>query len=167
MGYYNLTSPWSNREHLTKYLLLSLSAYLVAERAESSFRFGWYQFASDVMPTVCDCPDPPCASGALNGLSSLAVFIIVLFVDFHLTRGFASALKSKLQREKSSAEVATEIASALSRYNVDDAEKAIRSGVDLPEELAEAYRRLLSNLRLYRDYLPDALLSSTEGGDEG
>eukprot|EP00756_Hemistasia_phaeocysticola_P017265 Hpha_TRINITY_DN15527_c3_g4::TRINITY_DN15527_c3_g4_i1::g.106110::m.106110 len=42
---------------------------------------------------------------------------------------------------------------------MDIAEKAIADQGDLPEELAESYRRLLSNLRSYRPYLTAALFA--------
>eukprot|EP00756_Hemistasia_phaeocysticola_P062531 Hpha_TRINITY_DN5970_c0_g1::TRINITY_DN5970_c0_g1_i1::g.147210::m.147210 len=135
--------------------------YLFVERLESGIRFGMYDVITSRTPPPCDCAKPPCATGFENIVITWPAFAIVLLVDFHLTRGFATDLRCQLRRGKASVEVAAEIAAALARYDVDAASNAITRGVseDLPEELTDSYRLLLGNLLLYRPYLPAALFA--------
>eukprot|EP00756_Hemistasia_phaeocysticola_P025868 Hpha_TRINITY_DN16030_c1_g1::TRINITY_DN16030_c1_g1_i2::g.120801::m.120801 len=133
--------------------------YLLFERIESGWRFGVYDtFRHYPSPTLCDCASPPCTRAAGNVIWSYVPFPLVLLIDFYLTRGFATGLRRQLRRMEASAEVAGRVAGELARYDVDEAERAIDEGEDLPAELAESYRQLLSNLRTYRAYLPTALL---------
>eukprot|EP00756_Hemistasia_phaeocysticola_P028226 Hpha_TRINITY_DN16166_c2_g1::TRINITY_DN16166_c2_g1_i1::g.4374::m.4374 len=133
--------------------------YLLFERVESGRRFGIYDaFHVQPVPPLCDCVNPPCLRNWVNVFSSYIPFVVVLMVDFYLTRGFATGLRRQLRRVEASVEVSGRVAGELARYDVDEAEKAIDEGNDLPPELAESYRQLLSNLRTYRAYLPAALL---------
>eukprot|EP00756_Hemistasia_phaeocysticola_P031008 Hpha_TRINITY_DN16324_c1_g2::TRINITY_DN16324_c1_g2_i1::g.58360::m.58360 len=71
----------------------------------------------------------------------------------------------QLRRVQASVEVAAKVTAALARYDVHGAEKAIDDGAGgLPVELVDSHRQLLSNLCVYRDYLPDALLQVDDDG---
>eukprot|EP00756_Hemistasia_phaeocysticola_P040032 Hpha_TRINITY_DN16843_c1_g1::TRINITY_DN16843_c1_g1_i16::g.152252::m.152252 len=133
--------------------------YLLVERAESAFRFGLYDLVEGRWdtPEVCECANPPCAYG-VSGLGSWIGFAVVLLVDFHLTRGFAYDLRHQLRRVRASVEVAAEVASALAKYDIERAESYICEDTGLPDELKLCYQDILSNLRGYRAYLPEALI---------
>eukprot|EP00756_Hemistasia_phaeocysticola_P038045 Hpha_TRINITY_DN16734_c2_g1::TRINITY_DN16734_c2_g1_i1::g.79249::m.79249 len=141
------------------YIIGGTLAYLLFERAEASIRFGVFDAVKTVSPPVCDCPDPPCAEGIWAGFGAdFPLFMMVLLVDFYLTRGFAMNLRRELKRQKVTVRVAGEVTAALARYDVDEAEGAISKGKDLPAELAESFGQLLCNLRSYKAYLPHSCL---------
>eukprot|EP00756_Hemistasia_phaeocysticola_P018686 Hpha_TRINITY_DN15612_c5_g1::TRINITY_DN15612_c5_g1_i1::g.101828::m.101828 len=144
-------------------ILISMTViWLFLTGAESTHGYGLYNAVPDKeSPIVCNCLNPPCGTHILEAYGTAVVNCVVLLVDYFLTRNFAYNLRIQLQRVKSSVEVAVEIASALAKYDVDVAEEAIAQGENLPEELAESFRSLLGNLRSYRDFLPDALLSGS------
>eukprot|EP00756_Hemistasia_phaeocysticola_P017215 Hpha_TRINITY_DN15525_c2_g1::TRINITY_DN15525_c2_g1_i1::g.107370::m.107370 len=155
-----------NRPQSVPIVFAVLSVYLLLERMEFAFRFGLYDFGVP-SPSICECVDPPCAGTVSHALFTWGNILSVLAVDFILTRGFSIALHRQMRRIKASVDVSAGIAAALARYDVDGAEEAIAKAGDLPEELAESYTHLLSNLRSYRAYLPDGLLHSDEWGDDG
>eukprot|EP00756_Hemistasia_phaeocysticola_P049216 Hpha_TRINITY_DN23663_c0_g1::TRINITY_DN23663_c0_g1_i1::g.57644::m.57644 len=138
---------------------------IVTERAEAALRFGLYEAVTpedDITPGVCDCVSPPCQIPLTFTVYYITKAFTVLLIDFHLTRGFASDLRVQLRAVESAVQVAAEIAAALAKYDVNKAESVIAEGRDLPDSLAESFLRLLSNLRSYRDYLPEALLQDDE-----
>eukprot|EP00756_Hemistasia_phaeocysticola_P066280 Hpha_TRINITY_DN9128_c0_g1::TRINITY_DN9128_c0_g1_i1::g.94239::m.94239 len=134
-------------------------AWLLLERTESVVRFGLYEVVSSKTPLVCDCATPPCALRVFQVTNYTGMYILVLLGDYFLTRSFSLGLRQQLRRVEASVKVAGEIASALAMYDVEVAEGAIaRGGNDLPSELGDSFKHLLSNLRAYRDYLPELLL---------
>eukprot|EP00756_Hemistasia_phaeocysticola_P042290 Hpha_TRINITY_DN16962_c2_g2::TRINITY_DN16962_c2_g2_i1::g.54152::m.54152 len=140
-------------------VLLVTILWLIVEAFESAARVGIYKAASSTFPPVCDCVDPPCASSVVTTVGNLSIALLVLLLDFHLTRGFATELRLQLRRVNASVEVAAKIAGSLASYDIENAGKAINNrGEDLPEELVKSYLLLLSNLKSYRAYLPEALL---------
>eukprot|EP00756_Hemistasia_phaeocysticola_P044004 Hpha_TRINITY_DN17586_c0_g1::TRINITY_DN17586_c0_g1_i1::g.92461::m.92461 len=141
-------------------VVLMLVLWLLVESAESGYRFGLYTavHGDSEIPHLCDCALPPCKQTVVSLSGSLFLSLLVLALDFYLTRGFANNLHVQLRRVKSSVEVAADVASALARYDIDKAQIAIADGENLPEELTESYLHLLRNLQSYRNYLPDALL---------
>eukprot|EP00756_Hemistasia_phaeocysticola_P025875 Hpha_TRINITY_DN16030_c1_g4::TRINITY_DN16030_c1_g4_i1::g.120787::m.120787 len=132
--------------------------YFVAERTEAALRLGLYDIPNADVSTKCDCADPPCALGIPVGFVGLATMLGALLADYYMTRSFACDLRLQLIRMRTSVDVAGEIAAALAGYDVDAADKAIERAENLPEELVTSYLQLLSNLRSYRDYLPESLL---------
>eukprot|EP00756_Hemistasia_phaeocysticola_P018734 Hpha_TRINITY_DN15616_c3_g2::TRINITY_DN15616_c3_g2_i2::g.101704::m.101704 len=106
--------------------------------------------------------EQPCRHG---GMFALAVMCLRI-CPFILTLWSVSTLKylveRQLKRLTSAVDVAGKVAAALARYDVSGAERVIRSGSNLPEELADSYRLLLHNLRSYRPYLPAALFAPSE-----
>eukprot|EP00756_Hemistasia_phaeocysticola_P021892 Hpha_TRINITY_DN15800_c6_g9::TRINITY_DN15800_c6_g9_i1::g.187023::m.187023 len=154
-----------NAPHTIPFTISVTLVYLLVERVEAGARYGLYEFVSSSrFPATCDCAHPPCGVGVAAG-SQWLVFAIILVMDFILTRGFATDLRRQLRHVRSAVDVAAEIAAALARYDIEGAGKAITQGEDLPEELAESYVVLLSNLMSYRDYLPDALLQDETAPD--
>eukprot|EP00756_Hemistasia_phaeocysticola_P037084 Hpha_TRINITY_DN16679_c2_g11::TRINITY_DN16679_c2_g11_i1::g.181096::m.181096 len=147
-------------------VLSCVFVYLTLERAEAAFRFGLYDARGSAIPPVCNCSDPPCSIGGGEGISTWVGMLFVILVDFHITRGFASDLRLQVRKVQSLVHVTTEVAAALAKYNVDAAEKAISGRQDLPEELRRSYMQLMLNLRVYRDYLPDALMNFFDGDVE-
>eukprot|EP00756_Hemistasia_phaeocysticola_P026881 Hpha_TRINITY_DN16088_c7_g10::TRINITY_DN16088_c7_g10_i1::g.121595::m.121595 len=146
-------------------LILTLT-YLLMERVEAGLRFGLFdEVRNDDTPLLCDCARPPCATGAVSMVNAWVGLILILLIDFYLTRGFATDLRQQLRSVKASVKVAGEVAAALARYDVDVADTAIAGGKDLPEELGRSYAQLLYNLRSYKAYLPHSCLVTKEEAD--
>eukprot|EP00756_Hemistasia_phaeocysticola_P061022 Hpha_TRINITY_DN4515_c0_g1::TRINITY_DN4515_c0_g1_i1::g.115563::m.115563 len=145
------------RDDIPRIIIPVLVVYIVVERAESTSRFGFYSFGKG-SSVLCDCASPPCAESPGNAANGALVFALTFLIDFVLTRGFSSGLRQQLRTVNASVALAEEVAEALARYNVSGAELAIQRGADLPPKLVESYTQLLSNLRSYKAYLPDALL---------
>eukprot|EP00756_Hemistasia_phaeocysticola_P052905 Hpha_TRINITY_DN28230_c0_g1::TRINITY_DN28230_c0_g1_i1::g.116727::m.116727 len=142
------------------FVIWSTLTYLAVQSAESAVLFGLYEAASGETPPVCDCGTPPCAVEGSEAFFNWTLAAIVLSGDFYLTRGFATNLQLQLRRVQASVAVAEEVVPALAEYDIDTAQTAIEvGGKDLPDELREAFRQLLGNLRCYRAYLPDSVLS--------
>eukprot|EP00756_Hemistasia_phaeocysticola_P017293 Hpha_TRINITY_DN15529_c6_g5::TRINITY_DN15529_c6_g5_i1::g.105996::m.105996 len=154
-----------NRNHVPLIAIPLTIVYLFAINIESHFRLGLYDLPGEE-PEVCGCVDPPCSLPFLKSFGSFCWISSVLVIDFYLTRQFAHDLRRQLQSVRTSVEVAGEVAAALARYDVDVAEEAINGAKDLPEELGESFLQLLSNLRSYRDYLPEALLLRSTDDEE-
>eukprot|EP00756_Hemistasia_phaeocysticola_P024663 Hpha_TRINITY_DN15960_c3_g2::TRINITY_DN15960_c3_g2_i1::g.70997::m.70997 len=141
-------------------------AYLFADCAESAIRYGLRETGSlgtDRTWAICNCASPPCGIAAFSAVNNFIAMSAILLLDFYFTRRFALGMRQQLQTVRSSIDIAAVVASALAGYNVDGAEEAIEKGENLPPELVESYTKLLSNLRLYRCYLPDSLLA--DGSD--
>eukprot|EP00756_Hemistasia_phaeocysticola_P017601 Hpha_TRINITY_DN15549_c0_g1::TRINITY_DN15549_c0_g1_i1::g.107175::m.107175 len=154
-----------DRPRTVPYVLAFTLLWLVVDTCESSFRMGLYDLVYDSPTLICDCANPPCPDPP-PAVGNLVMSVVVLLIDFHLTRGFSRDLRLQLRRVNASVEVASKVTAALARYGVDDAEAAILGGGDLPDALAESFLQLLSNLRSYRAYLPHSCLVLNENGPQ-
>eukprot|EP00756_Hemistasia_phaeocysticola_P022247 Hpha_TRINITY_DN15821_c4_g13::TRINITY_DN15821_c4_g13_i1::g.188637::m.188637 len=158
------TSLIYDTPRVTPYVLGMTFLWLICERNESVFRFGLYDlFQTEDSVVICDCATPPCAL-TFQAPTTGAMYWMILVGDFYLTRGFSIGMRRELRRVQASIKVAEDIAYALAIYDVDAAETAITAREDFPEELAQSFQQLLSNLRVYKDYLPELLFSRLEGG---
>eukprot|EP00756_Hemistasia_phaeocysticola_P017291 Hpha_TRINITY_DN15529_c6_g1::TRINITY_DN15529_c6_g1_i1::g.105993::m.105993 len=154
------------RNHIPRFIIPVVLIYSSAVQVESASRFGLYDLgywgSEGVEISHCNCASPPCGTTGTDAFIGMLGVVIILLGDYYYTHGFATGMTLQLRRVEVSVDVAGEVAAALSRYDVDTAERAIARGTDLPPELAGSFRRLLSNLRLYRHYLPDTLLLQDE-----
>eukprot|EP00756_Hemistasia_phaeocysticola_P019706 Hpha_TRINITY_DN15679_c0_g1::TRINITY_DN15679_c0_g1_i1::g.97360::m.97360 len=159
------------RRQIPGVLIPCTVAYLAADAVESTTRYGLYEVArwgkDSGAAVICGCATPPCANSVNAAVVNFVAVVTVFLLDFYLTRGFASGLQIQLSRVESSIKVAAEVAAALARYDISTAEKAINEGKEIPEEMGVSLLRLLSNLRSYRDYLPDSLLNYDDNSDCG
>eukprot|EP00756_Hemistasia_phaeocysticola_P018679 Hpha_TRINITY_DN15612_c3_g3::TRINITY_DN15612_c3_g3_i2::g.101816::m.101816 len=149
------------RDHMTSVMIPLVLIYMFLIFVESIERFGMYEagyWGASPEVSHCNCASPPCGQSFVAAFFSYLGVSSVFLFDFYFTRGFSAGLRHQLRRVEASVEVAGEIVEALARYDVDAAETAIEKGSDLPVELAGSYLRLLSNLRSYREYLPETLL---------
>eukprot|EP00756_Hemistasia_phaeocysticola_P031729 Hpha_TRINITY_DN16371_c6_g6::TRINITY_DN16371_c6_g6_i1::g.58563::m.58563 len=142
------------RDHMAAFVIPCYLIYSFALAIESVKRFGMYDagsWGSDAIEeSVCHCASPPCAMTPAGSSLGFVGMCTVTLGDFYFTRRFANGMRLQLRKVEASVQVAGEVTAALARYDVDAAEKAIDGGEDLPEELAESFRRLLSNLRSYQ-----------------
>eukprot|EP01062_Namystynia_karyoxenos_P013253 TRINITY_DN14781_c0_g1_i1.p1 TRINITY_DN14781_c0_g1~~TRINITY_DN14781_c0_g1_i1.p1 ORF type:complete len:856 (+),score=207.59 TRINITY_DN14781_c0_g1_i1:278-2569(+) len=137
---------------------------LAVEQAEATARFGLYEFVGNIhdgsVPAVCDCLRPPCPRPLGSAVNGFLGMLTVFLTDFALTRGFAVGLKRQLALVDASVAVAEQVAKLLAAYSVAEAESVVaQDGGKLPPALRAALELLLSNLKTYRQYLPQSLLS--------
>eukprot|EP00756_Hemistasia_phaeocysticola_P033910 Hpha_TRINITY_DN16490_c9_g1::TRINITY_DN16490_c9_g1_i1::g.159957::m.159957 len=151
---------------LPTYIIGFTVIYNTMMTAERTFRFGLFDLVNGDGPASCDCANPPCAPHFLISIACWMASIFIIVVDYYLTSSFANGMKTQFQLVNSSIEAAACVAGALAKYDVDRAEDVIsKSKDDLPEELVVSYLELLSNLRSYKDYLPESLwVREDEGG---
>eukprot|EP01062_Namystynia_karyoxenos_P039386 TRINITY_DN2863_c0_g2_i3.p1 TRINITY_DN2863_c0_g2~~TRINITY_DN2863_c0_g2_i3.p1 ORF type:complete len:885 (+),score=252.50 TRINITY_DN2863_c0_g2_i3:83-2656(+) len=151
--------------HIT--VICSMLVYLAVERVEASARFGFYEFVNlrEITPadvSVCACAAPPCSYTASSSALTYIGYIFVFLTDFALTRGFAVGLRRQMALVDASVHIAEQVAVQLAAYRVNEAERIVAAdGVALPPALCRALELLLANLKSYRPYLPDSLLSQT------
>eukprot|EP00756_Hemistasia_phaeocysticola_P029793 Hpha_TRINITY_DN16254_c2_g2::TRINITY_DN16254_c2_g2_i1::g.13845::m.13845 len=142
------------RNHVPLFAIPFTLLYIAIETLESIQSFGLHDlgyWGTGVEISDCNCASPPCAVTVMGGCQGFMSICAVFLIDFYFTQGFASTMRLQLRRVEVSVEVVAEIAAALARYDVDAAANSIQNGQGLPEEIAESFRRLLSNLRSYRD----------------
>eukprot|EP00756_Hemistasia_phaeocysticola_P035315 Hpha_TRINITY_DN16575_c3_g1::TRINITY_DN16575_c3_g1_i1::g.135802::m.135802 len=159
------------RGHMAYFIITVVLLYKAALQVESVQRLGLYEVgywgSEGEKISHCNCASPPCGSNAIDAADGLVSVCIVFLGDFYFTRGFASGMRLQLRRVEAAVEVAAEVTGALTRYDVDAAEKAIETDQHLPQELMESYRCLVSNLRRYRAYLPHSCLVHDSSSGEG
>eukprot|EP00756_Hemistasia_phaeocysticola_P011412 Hpha_TRINITY_DN15119_c3_g1::TRINITY_DN15119_c3_g1_i2::g.126766::m.126766 len=150
------------RDHMSYLVIGFVLLYMTVMEAESFHKFGMYEVGYWGSPGIeisyCNCASPPCSSTAGVAFINLFSMFLVCLGDFYFTRGFATGMRLQLRRVEALVVVAGDVAAALARYDVDEAEEAIAKGEHLPEELRESYIRLVSNLHRYRAYLPHSCL---------
>eukprot|EP00756_Hemistasia_phaeocysticola_P011675 Hpha_TRINITY_DN15136_c3_g4::TRINITY_DN15136_c3_g4_i2::g.129005::m.129005 len=147
---------------MTRLILLLMIMYTVAVELESSQRFGMFEAGywgtKGVEASNCNCASPPCRSTLADAIANLIAVCAIFITDFVLTSGFADGMRRQLRKVEASVEVAGKVTAALARYDVDEAEAAIKNDEHLPKELAESYQRLVGNLRSYKAYLHPSCL---------
>eukprot|EP00756_Hemistasia_phaeocysticola_P022933 Hpha_TRINITY_DN15864_c4_g5::TRINITY_DN15864_c4_g5_i3::g.192093::m.192093 len=153
-----------NRQHIPTFVIPFILLFMATETVESVHEYGLYDVGSwgYERGEQCNCASPPCAKRVSAAASQFLMVCAVFLFDFHFTRGFANSMRLQFRRMEASVTVASQIASALAKYDVDVAELAITSGGGLPSELAEPFLQLLSNLRSYKAYLPHSCLVAEE-----
>eukprot|EP00756_Hemistasia_phaeocysticola_P012527 Hpha_TRINITY_DN15204_c8_g7::TRINITY_DN15204_c8_g7_i1::g.67451::m.67451 len=155
------------RDHVLHFAIPGTLLYLAAQGVEGGKKFGLSQaWGASEEDHACNCASPPCE----DAMASLFGTILICFVylsDFYLTRSFATGMRIQLRRISNSVEVVAKVAAALAKYDVQEAEKVINEGGDLPEELLDSFWQLLFNLTSYREYLPEALLQNDDNTDTG
>eukprot|EP01065_Artemidia_motanka_P013081 TRINITY_DN17216_c0_g1_i1.p1 TRINITY_DN17216_c0_g1~~TRINITY_DN17216_c0_g1_i1.p1 ORF type:complete len:482 (+),score=82.63 TRINITY_DN17216_c0_g1_i1:598-2043(+) len=117
------------------------------------------------MPEACRCDRPPCSRAVYSASAEATMQIVLLVVDFYLTRGFASEMQQQMRMVQGSVAVSQEIAWHLAKYQVERAAAALRDGAAcLPEEMSTVLEHLIRNLEQYRPYLPMSCLHGLEEG---
>eukprot|EP00756_Hemistasia_phaeocysticola_P036922 Hpha_TRINITY_DN16668_c0_g6::TRINITY_DN16668_c0_g6_i1::g.178215::m.178215 len=157
-----------NRGHIAYFTIPFVMGYLAFQHADLLFRSGFHDLGYwgpiDYEGSSCNCAEPPCQRRVSTTFINYTAVTMVFLLDFYFTKRFAVGLRLQLRSIESSVSVSEDVAAALARYDVDEAEHAIATGTDLPLGLQESYLCLLGNLRSYRDYLPDALLHVEDTG---
>ena len=149
-------------EMLTIVVVASIIVYLVVIQLEEYLRFGLFDLngLAPYEERVCQggCEKPPCPRTASMSASILLVNLAIFLLDFYFTRGFA--LQVLREREKIAAAVtaAEQVAERLALLDLDAAEEVLQHSEDVPPCLCASLQVILSHLRGYKPFLPQAVL---------
>ena len=142
----------------TKTLIWSMVLYLCIDELEKVFRFGLYDPPySDTYEgrAICDCEIPPCAIPISTGIVDVSLACSVFLVDFAVTRGFAEGVLREEKKLRASSEVTEKVVKCMVRFDLELAEEILLQVSET--EMTGVLLQLLSNLKVYRPFLPTAL----------
>eukprot|EP01062_Namystynia_karyoxenos_P043341 TRINITY_DN31760_c0_g1_i1.p1 TRINITY_DN31760_c0_g1~~TRINITY_DN31760_c0_g1_i1.p1 ORF type:complete len:783 (+),score=118.01 TRINITY_DN31760_c0_g1_i1:76-2424(+) len=117
------------------------------------------------------CADPPCGKDVTDAVMAFNVQLLVLYVDFIVTRSFAEGQRREQAVTLAAVRTAERFAACLVDFDLESAELAL--GTDdaqaLPNNLFCSFEQLLYNLAGYRPYLPASVFVpvSTYVGNDG
>ena len=146
-------------------------AWLFIATFEDILRFGlydatWQSNSQAHRREKYDCENLPCKKAAIATLTSFSSQVFVFIADFVATRGFALSVLEEKNRILASIDAAKQIATSLSRFDLDSAARLLDNS-NIPSELREAFSDILDNLRSYKPYLPHSCLpGEVEEDDE-
>ncbi|KAJ9466816.1 hypothetical protein DIPPA_34128 [Diplonema papillatum] len=159
---------------------LAVVFYIGLTMVEDATRFGLYDVylarKDNSFPETCEvfnCEMPPCPSEPMNALLYGVLPIVMFSLDLYLTRYFAMKLIREKEQTVRTVEVVGQIVRNLATFNLEHAGKELDQasavGKGIPLELVGHLNCLLANLKVYRPYLPHAVLpkfTSTPDGTE-
>ena len=149
--------------HRSSFILVCICVvWLSIAASESAFRFGLFDMAflensQEVRRDICSCEIAPCEQGFATSFSSFLSQAGVFILDFLATRGFAVSVLLERNRIIASVDAANLIATSLSRFDLDGAERLLDDN-NIPVGLRIAFNEILRNLRSYKPYLPHSCL---------
>eukprot|EP01063_Lacrimia_lanifica_P018547 TRINITY_DN2544_c0_g5_i2.p1 TRINITY_DN2544_c0_g5~~TRINITY_DN2544_c0_g5_i2.p1 ORF type:complete len:681 (+),score=160.68 TRINITY_DN2544_c0_g5_i2:62-2044(+) len=139
-------------------LVALMCAWLTVMGAEKGLRFGLFDLpglpGNDHRRRVTDCASPPCGHPAW--VSYFLSNVIVVLVEFFVTRTFAHEVSRRKLALEESVAVARLLVEHLAAYDLDAADRCLQAG-KLPADMAAVFNDLLANLKTYRPFLPDGL----------
>eukprot|EP01065_Artemidia_motanka_P007062 TRINITY_DN1346_c3_g1_i4.p1 TRINITY_DN1346_c3_g1~~TRINITY_DN1346_c3_g1_i4.p1 ORF type:complete len:696 (+),score=109.17 TRINITY_DN1346_c3_g1_i4:747-2834(+) len=148
-----------------KLIIGAVLFWLFLTSVEDCLRFGLYRMDHWSTPTDDElenakCDDPPCAVTAFSGVFRAFAYSLVFLLDFYFTRGFAVGMRQQMDVVEASIRTAEDIAVLLADYETDAAKEIVEGAEDstMPPRLRAALQQLLTNLCLYRSFLPQSCL---------
>eukprot|EP00756_Hemistasia_phaeocysticola_P043338 Hpha_TRINITY_DN17023_c0_g1::TRINITY_DN17023_c0_g1_i1::g.166636::m.166636 len=150
------------RDRISPIVITLTFCYFFAERVEASFRLGLYELVDEKM-TACDCAEPPCSEPFIASFFFISFWAFVLVFDYVLTHRFASDLRKQLSRLEEVAIVSEEVTTALARYDVAAATRALatESATAMPAKMRQAFDSMLVNLHQFKAALPIEVIAKT------
>ncbi|KAJ9457613.1 Adenylate cyclase [Diplonema papillatum] len=139
-----------------------ISLWLIVTYAEEATRFGLLEYVTnsrvrESREKVYDCEDKPCARDLGSVIGLFCISFGVFYLDYFITRGFASRVHEEKAKVQASIDAAHRIALSLAEFDLESARADLEACADLPEQLSASFRDIVRNLEAYRPYLPDAL----------
>eukprot|EP00754_Rhynchopus_humris_P009538 Rhum_TRINITY_DN14032_c0_g1::Rhum_TRINITY_DN14032_c0_g1_i3::g.67679::m.67679 len=150
------------KESVAIVIVVSMCVYLAVTQLEEFLRFGMYDLPGlapyETRSCQGGCERPPCPRSGSMSLSILVGNIVMILLDFYFTRGFA--LQVRREQEKIAAAVAAteQVAERLASLDLDAAEAVLQGSEDVPPGLCESLQTILSHLRCYKPFLPQAVM---------
>eukprot|EP01065_Artemidia_motanka_P031131 TRINITY_DN3734_c0_g1_i1.p1 TRINITY_DN3734_c0_g1~~TRINITY_DN3734_c0_g1_i1.p1 ORF type:complete len:624 (+),score=176.19 TRINITY_DN3734_c0_g1_i1:27-1874(+) len=143
-------------DNATKVVLVMTGAWITARAVLER---------EDIAGEGCDMPARFSFTYFAYIVSAFTTRMLVLVVDFRLTRGFARSMHEQRAVVEAAVRVCEDAAVLLSRYET-DATKALLDGPDgeqLSERLRCALLQVVGNLAAYRPYIPQSCLAAAAG----
>ena len=153
-------------------ILVSIAvSWILITGAEMHGRFGLFDMpgltSAKYRSEIEDCSSPPCSRPIFGVIATSAVQSVIFLMDYYFTRGFASQVLAEKSKIQASIVVAEEVSHCLGAFNLEAAEEKLGKGMkNLPPELGTALNVILSNLKMYRPYLPQSCLPLEEDQEE-
>ena len=148
---------------LTRTVVSTMCVYLMVIQAEATWRFGIFDlpiFASyEDRHCYGTCNEPPCAREFLDSLSMLTTSLVIFLLDFYFTRGFAMQVQREKEKIAAGVTAAQHVAERLASFDLDAAEHVLENQEDMPPDLCESLRVILSHLRAYKPFLPQSVFA--------
>ena len=149
-------------EFLTIGIVAFMCAYLVVIQLEQWLRFGLYDLPilAPYENRSCkeDCAKPPCPRSAPLSANILCTNLLIFTLDFYFTRGFALQVQREKDKIAASVTAAEQVAERLASLDLDAAEAVLQGSEDVPPGLCESLYTILSHLRCYKPFLPQAVM---------
>ncbi|KAJ9449809.1 hypothetical protein DIPPA_00502 [Diplonema papillatum] len=154
-------------------VIVVMIVWMAVVSLEEVYRVGLYDLSvlpdqeqrrSEVQASACE--KLPCPKDFFAVVPLQIFRCCIVFIDYWLTRDFATRLFAEQEARQQSADAIRDIARHLSRFNLNSAsERLTASDGNLPPDLVASLRNILINLEGYRRYLPRSCLQQDE--DEG
>ena len=139
-----------------------MCGYLTFVTAEQWLRFGLYDLPGlapyDTRECQGGCDEPPCARTASAAGSMLSTNLLIFLLDFYFTRGFALQVRREKDKIAAAVTTAEQVAERLASLDLDAAEAVLRGSEDVPPGLCESLYTILSHLKGYKPFLPQAVI---------
>ena len=148
---------------LTQTVVSTMCVYLMIIQAEATWRFGIFDlpiYASyEDRHCYGTCNEPPCAREFLDSLSMLFTNLAIFLLDFYFTRGFAMQVRREKEKIAAGVTAAQHVAERLASFDLDAAEHVLENQEDMPPDLCESLRVILSHMRAYKPFLPQSVFA--------
>ena len=150
---------------LSRAVVLAMCLYLSVIQAEVTWRFGLFDLPifAPYEDRHCygTCNEPPCAREFLDSFSMLSTGLTIFLLDFYFTRGFAVQVQREKEKITAAVTAAQHVAERLASFDLDAAEHVLENQEDMPPDLCESLRVILSHLRAYKPFLPQSVFAIT------
>eukprot|EP00754_Rhynchopus_humris_P030354 Rhum_TRINITY_DN15268_c3_g1::Rhum_TRINITY_DN15268_c3_g1_i1::g.147494::m.147494 len=151
---------------LTIGVVSSMCVFMTVMQLEAALRIGLFDLVVFAPYEHRDgfeaCAKPPCQgnSAFLTYMSGLLITMSVFLLDFYFTRGFALQVRREKEKIAAAVTAAEQVAESLALFDLDAAELVLsQSQQDMPPDLCESLRVVLSHLRAYKPFLPQSVFA--------
>ena len=150
---------------ITLWVVAAMLVYLTVIQAEEAWRFGLFDLSvlAPYEDRLCqgDCEKPPCRRSVEDSTGIALTNIALFLLDFYFTRGFAMQVQREKEKIAAGVTAAQHVAERLASFDLDAAEHVLENQEDMPPDLCESLRVILSHLRTYKPFLPQSVLLVT------
>eukprot|EP01059_Diplonema_ambulator_P032470 TRINITY_DN6377_c0_g1_i1.p1 TRINITY_DN6377_c0_g1~~TRINITY_DN6377_c0_g1_i1.p1 ORF type:complete len:810 (+),score=85.33 TRINITY_DN6377_c0_g1_i1:23-2431(+) len=146
------------RDKTAKVLIACMTGWVILDTIQTAINIGLYDAFSE--SEICSCSDPPCIK-PVDAVNNLGQYLMVFFLDYYITRNFFTKLMKEKAKMEATIQTVQKLASGLAIFDLDFCEETLERSPNIPENLKKEFSNIVSNLKMFRVYLPDGLF----GGD--
>ena len=148
---------------ITLWVVAAMVMYLTVIQAEEAWRFGLFDLSvlAPYEDRLCqgDCEKPPCRRSVADSTGIALTNIALFLLDFYFTRGFAMQVRREKEKIAAGVTAAQHVAERLASFDLDAAEHVLENQEDMPPDLCESLRVILSHMRAYKPFLPQSVFA--------